>query len=338
MRIAPIALYGAAGNRLTIDEADRLASDAAEITHQHPLGVLPAALMVHIIYCLMQDSAPTCTDLVGYVNEGLERMAVLFPHLRKDIDFMARLMKQAITLADNDQPDQLNIEHLGGGWVAEETLAIALYSILRHYGDFEHAIIAAVNHSGDSDSTGAVTGNILGTVTGYDAIPQFYKDDLEMHDVILRIADELTPQKASKLSRKYDFHNVLYGCFTEFNEGDGSVIEQEIQTSSNSADNDESELIVYLTIKDTVFQCVEVLVSEPALTIKEQIERIMNVFDLPRHDEAGNPKQYVLGEIMKDDEPRIFEFEGEDGREMTLMDYNVKKGTHLCLTEMPLYG
>lgn len=44
-------------------------------------------------------------------------------------------------------------------------------------------MIAAVNHGGDSDSTGAVTGNILGAAIGYDAIPQFFKDDLELHDV-----------------------------------------------------------------------------------------------------------------------------------------------------------
>lgn len=52
-------------------------------------------------------------------------------------------------------------------------------------------MIAAVNHSGDSDSTGAVTGNILGAAVGYDALPQFFKDDLELHDLILHMADDL---------------------------------------------------------------------------------------------------------------------------------------------------
>ena len=52
-------------------------------------------------------------------------------------------------------------------------------------------MIVSVNHKGDSDSTGAVTGNILGAAIGYAAIPQFYKDDLEMHDTILHMADDL---------------------------------------------------------------------------------------------------------------------------------------------------
>ena len=43
---------------------------------------------------------------------------------------------------------------------------------LRYSDDFEKGITAAVNHDGDSDSTGAVTGNILGAALGFEAIPQ----------------------------------------------------------------------------------------------------------------------------------------------------------------------
>lgn len=57
--------------------------------------------------------------------------------------------------------------------------------------DFSKGIIAAVNHSGDSDSTGAVTGNILGTLLGYDAIDEKWKRNLELKDVILEMADDL---------------------------------------------------------------------------------------------------------------------------------------------------
>ena len=53
------------------------------------------------------------------------------------------------------------------------------------------AIIASVNHSGDSDSTGSVTGNILGAYLGMSAIPQKYLDKLELKDVITEIADDL---------------------------------------------------------------------------------------------------------------------------------------------------
>lgn len=80
---------------------------------------------------------------------------------------------------------------LGGGWVAEETLAIAIFSVLRHIDDFNACMISAVNHGGDSDSTGAVAGNIIGAILGYSAIPEKYITNLELHDVILSIADDL---------------------------------------------------------------------------------------------------------------------------------------------------
>ena len=49
--------------------------------------------------------------------------------------------------------------------MAEETLAIAVYCALKYEQDFDRAVIAAVNHNGDSDSTGAVCGNLLGGIS-----------------------------------------------------------------------------------------------------------------------------------------------------------------------------
>ena len=83
----------------------------------------------------------------------------------------------------NTQEDE---DH-GEGGHGDEALAIAFYCALKHFDSFEEAMIVAVNHGGESDSTGAVTGNILGAAVGYEAIPQFFKDDLEMHDLILHM-------------------------------------------------------------------------------------------------------------------------------------------------------
>jgi len=191
MRIAPIPLYAAVNGRMEILYADRLAGDAAEITHQHPLGFIPATLMSHIIYRLTLDENPTREGLIEYINEGMGILDDLFPqHHLQDLE-MIGMAKAAIELSSNDRADLENINAIGGGWVGEEALAIALYCAIRHFDSFEDAMIAAVNHGGDSDSTGAVTGNILGAALGYSAIPQFFKEDLEMHDLILHMADDL---------------------------------------------------------------------------------------------------------------------------------------------------
>ena len=82
------------------------------------------------------------------------------------------------------------VEQLGGGWIAEEAVAVALYSVLAT-SDFEEAVILAVNHSGDSDSTGAIAGNLAGALYGIDAIPNRWLDALELRNEIIVIADDL---------------------------------------------------------------------------------------------------------------------------------------------------
>ena len=112
----------------------------------------------------------------------------------KDCEYTSELediIDRAVELSENDEADIDNIKCLGAGWVAEEALAIAVYCSLRYQNDFSSGIIAAVNHDGDSDSTGAITGNILGALAGYDAIEEKWKRNLELADVILEMADDL---------------------------------------------------------------------------------------------------------------------------------------------------
>ena len=97
----------------------------------------------------------------------------------------------SIELTKSGKNDIEAISELGEGWVAEETLAIAVYCSLKYHNNFEEAVITSVNHSGDSDSTGSVTGNIMGAIHGYEKIPEQYLKNLELKNIILEIADDL---------------------------------------------------------------------------------------------------------------------------------------------------
>ena len=179
-------------------DADRLAGDAAEITHQHPLGFISAALMSHVIYQLAKDIQPTVSSMKKYILEGVDAISEMYGNHYNDVARMSELAERAIFLLDNNKSDVENIGHLGEGWVGEEALAIGLFCALKHFDSFEDAIIAAVNHNGDSDSTGSVAGNILGAAIGYEAIPEFFKTNLEMHDLILHMADDLCRGEVTK--------------------------------------------------------------------------------------------------------------------------------------------
>jgi ADP-ribosylglycohydrolase len=92
--------------------------------------------------------------------------------------------------ADEDaelEPEE--IERLGGGWVAEEALAIAVF-VAMSASSFEEGVLAAVNHGGDSDSTGAIAGNLLGALYGVEAIPAAWLDGLELRTEIDSLVDD----------------------------------------------------------------------------------------------------------------------------------------------------
>ena len=102
---------------------------------------------------------------------------------------------------------------------------------------------------------------------------------------------------------------------------------------------EDDEFIINLTIDGTEFEEVEVKVTDPNKTIRDQITSIVSVFELPKIDNGGNPIQYLLGQIMDEgEEPEILEFEDEDGREQALIDYNIQPGDHLHLISVPIAG
>ncbi|MBO7328457.1 MAG: ADP-ribosylglycohydrolase family protein [Lentisphaeria bacterium] len=90
-----------------------------------------------------------------------------------------------------------SIQELGEGWVAEEALAIGIFCALKHTWDFKAGVIEAININGDSDSTGAITGNILGILNGENGIPQQWCQNLREYSLVSRIADDLI-QKIEK--------------------------------------------------------------------------------------------------------------------------------------------
>ena len=185
MRVAPIGIYF--GGKFTIEDVDMIAAESAAITHGHDLGYIPAAALVHIIHLVSHDKDMTLLDAV---NDMIKVMQELFANARHIIEF-TDLMEKAVILSKSDLADIDAIHMLGEGWVAEETLAIAIYCALKYQNDFKKAVVSAVNHKGDSDSTGAVTGNILGAYLGMSAIPNEYLENLELKNVILELADDL---------------------------------------------------------------------------------------------------------------------------------------------------
>ena len=190
MRVAPVGLFYGSHTYMGREEIDQIGAEAAAITHGHSLGYIPAAVLTHIVNVAVYGGCSRGETLLDAVEDAMDTAAKLFDQDRHWPELRA-LVDQAEALAGNDAADAENIHTLGGGWVAEETLAISIYCALRYSNNFSKGIIAAVNHSGDSDSTGAVTGNILGAWLGCAAIEDKWTCNLELRNIILEMADDL---------------------------------------------------------------------------------------------------------------------------------------------------
>ncbi len=186
MRVAPVGLYYREADGKAVAKA---AAEAAAVTHSHPLGYLPAAIFAYILHDIV--CAADTIRLKESVLRACQAIQEIFD-CQPEIEQMNVLMYQAIELSENTDTDLENIHRLGEGWVGDEALAIAVYCSLRHEHDFSSAIIAAVNHKGDSDSTGSIAGNIVGALVGYEAIDDKWKQRLELRDIILKVSDELS--------------------------------------------------------------------------------------------------------------------------------------------------
>lgn len=185
MRVAPIGLVFT-DSSFDIRDIDILGAKAAALTHGHEFGYIPAAMLVHILQRIIRYN----DSILDAVNDALLTIPDLFPNSKSMKKFLD-LIKKAVKLSTLKINDLKAIRQLGEGWTGEETLAIAVYCSLKYSSDFEKGIIAAVNHDGDSDSTGAVTGNILGASLGIKNIPPKFIDDLELFNLLIEISEDL---------------------------------------------------------------------------------------------------------------------------------------------------
>lgn len=209
MRVAPMGLLDASFKKSggpgfyykTVYLAEA-GAHIARVTHLHPLGYLPAALMTLLLSRIVPLTPDEVKEsIIDIINDGLDVMMNMYSNdYAKYKEYLRALTLKAVNLAHSNISDIQAIMQLGEGWTAEEAWAISLYCVIRHVDNMKEAIIAAVNHDGDSDSTGSITGNIMGAIYGYEAIKRErlfcpygkkFEDTIELHNIILAIADDL---------------------------------------------------------------------------------------------------------------------------------------------------
>ncbi|WP_406282429.1 ADP-ribosylglycohydrolase family protein [Nocardia sp. NBC_00881] len=199
MRSAPFGLAGAGP-----DHAFTTAARAAQLTHGHPTGYVAAGAFAALV-----DRVVSGIELPIAVQQTLTQLTA-FPAGAETVAALTRAVELSEHPAGAEQ-----VEQVGAGWIAEECLAIAVYCALQaaRTGDVQAALLLSVNHSGDSDSTGAVAGNLLGAIHGVSGLPKDWVSAVEGRDVLVQVADDLVMTlwlgDRSALGARYPFDEGL---------------------------------------------------------------------------------------------------------------------------------
>lgn len=199
--VVPIALM-APDWGLTQEEIDRMGAETVALTHGSPEAFISGAVLSHVLSLLLQDeqmpAAEILHDTINSVQQQFGRDFGQTTHIWE-------LLQYAEILAASDRFTQMEAMERLHCRTAPEVLAGTLYACLTCHGDFDAAMITAVNHSGRSAAVGALAGAILGLKMGDSALPEFYLESLEPARLLMELASDMVqggPGEA--LSRVFD--------------------------------------------------------------------------------------------------------------------------------------
>lgn len=183
MRVAPIGL----NKEWNEETVFNLAVQAAAITHGHPSGFFSAGALAVMVRVLLEGGAITAAFVRA--TGALSGQA--------DADETLDAMRKAFQLAGLGDRHKRGVAEgrLGEGWVGEEALAIALYSVLTT-SDFKDVMKIAANHDGDSDSTASIAGQLYGARHGLTQIPWAWVSELDVFDALCDAAAPLVCRAA----------------------------------------------------------------------------------------------------------------------------------------------
>jgi ADP-ribosylglycohydrolase len=187
MRVAPVGylFQGDMGRLQSIARAQ------GTLTHRHPTADAACIGAAYLIKLALDDVHPDvyASKLLDFAGgHALE------------FDEAIKRVEPVLAWADAEAALRQVGPTRGGGWIAEEAVAMALYCVQRYPADYPAAVRLAANISGDSDSVASITGGILGARLGTRAIPAEWVARLENREYLTGLADRLAGKKIQMLA------------------------------------------------------------------------------------------------------------------------------------------
>ncbi len=174
--------------RMEIPEIGRMGAQTVALTHGDPMAFLSGAVLAYVVAGILQ--APECS-MEAQFAQAMEAVETQFGEDFPQTKQLAQQLKQAAALAARPEVSHVQAMETIKCNTCAECLTGSMYAVLASGGDFDSALIIAINHSGRSAAVGAVTGALLGAKLGEEALPEFYLECLEGTELLREIATDL---------------------------------------------------------------------------------------------------------------------------------------------------
>ena len=163
-----------------------LAAQIVALTHGDPEAFLSAAVLAYSVAGILQEPERPLEE--QFLQAAAAMQAQFRDRFAPQADGIAAQIRGAVEKANN--PAEQDMESLECV-TCPQVLAGAVYASLVCNGDFDTAMITAVNHSGLSAAVGAITGAVLGAALGAEALPEFYLESLAAAPALEELAEDL---------------------------------------------------------------------------------------------------------------------------------------------------
>lgn len=175
MRSGPYGLWHNTDPQL----AGLWAGEHSYMTHGHTMASSAAAALAAGVAYLFHDDDQF--ELVETMVEAAEWFD----------GNTACMLTEAFAYA-NDLADPADVLDKFLGWRGDEAIAASLYCLLMKWNSFDEAVLLAANSPGDSDSLGAITGALAGTMHGFKAIDPEWTSCIEDADFLESVSQALS--------------------------------------------------------------------------------------------------------------------------------------------------
>lgn len=180
------------------DKLEEYVTLSTRITHNDPRALIGARAIASLTAWIIRDNVTSPPDL--------ELLSTFLTQINNDDEWIVLVDKIIESLKENISVLEF-AERIGqkkgiSGYVYH-TVPVVIFSWYRHFGNFQEALSAVYNCGGDTDTTGAILGALMGATVGINGITEEWINNLQDYPRNIKLLNKIAQKLAMIIENNY---------------------------------------------------------------------------------------------------------------------------------------